>query len=242
VDLKTSKNLLLQQLSSRDIDRLQPHFRQQSLEFKQTMVEQGKRVSRVYFIEKGVASVITALADGEAIETGTIGNEGLVGLPVVLGASHSPSRVICQIPGRALVVPSAVIATERGRGGPWFDVLLRFVNFVTAMTAQTAACNRLHAVDARMSRWLLMTHDRVDADDFPLTQEFMAQMLGVSRPTVNIAGATLQKAGFIRYTRGRITILDRAGLESATCECYGRIRHELELMVNGHRAPALRRR
>jgi Mn-dependent DtxR family transcriptional regulator len=107
------------------------------------------------------------------------------------------------------------------------------VSFVTAMVSQTAACNRMHTVDARMSRWLLMTHDRVGVDDFPLTQEFLAQMLGVARPTVNVAGATLQRAGFIRYTRGRITVLDRKGLESASCECYNRIREELEATVNG---------
>jgi hypothetical protein len=126
-----------------------------------------------------------------------------------------------------------VIAEESERGTPWFRLLLRYAHFVNAMTAQHAACNRLHAVDARMSRWLLMTHDRVEADDFPLTQEFLGMMLGVARPTVNIAGATLQKAGFIKYTRGRITVLDRAGLESASCECYFRIREELDHVLNG---------
>jgi CRP-like cAMP-binding protein len=152
----------------------------------------------------------------------------------VLGVRHSSNRVICQVPGRALRIPAAAIEAERVRGGPWFSVLLRYVHFVNAMTAQTAACNRMHAVDARMSRWLLMTHDRVDADDFPMTQDFLAQMLGVARPTVNIAGATLQKAGFIKYARGRVTILDRQGLESASCECYARIQQEFESTMNGH--------
>jgi Mn-dependent DtxR family transcriptional regulator len=110
---------------------------------------------------------------------------------------------------------------------------------MSAMTAQTAACNRLHAVDARMSRWLLMTHDRVDGESFPLTQEFLAQMLGVARPTVNITGATLQKAGLITYTRGRITIRDRASLEDSSCECYRRIRAELDLVVD--RSPSLQK-
>jgi Mn-dependent DtxR family transcriptional regulator len=102
---------------------------------------------------------------------------------------------------------------------------------VTAMLGQSAACNRMHDVDARMSRWLLMTHDRVDADDFPLSQEFLAQMLGVPRPAVNIAGATLQRAGLIAYTGGRITVVDRAGLEAASCECYARIRRQLDAVV-----------
>jgi CRP-like cAMP-binding protein len=141
--------------------------------------------------------------------------------------------VFCQIAGRARVVAARVIEDERMSATSWFGVLLRYVSFVMAMMSQTAACNRMHTVDARMSRWMLMTHDRVGRDDFPLTQEFLAIMLGVARPTVNIAGAELQRAGFIKYRRGRITILDRQGLESASCECYGRIRQELEATANG---------
>jgi CRP-like cAMP-binding protein len=179
--------------------------------------------------------VVTDLDRGETIETGTIGNEGVAGLPALLGVRHSSSRVFCQIPGRALRLPADVIAAERDKATPWFQLLLRYANFANVMAAQSAACNRMHSVDARMSRWLLMTHDRVESNDFPLTQEFLAQMLGVARPTVNIAGATLQKAGFIKYSRGRVTVLDRKGLESASCECYARIRQELEDSLNGRR-------
>jgi CRP-like cAMP-binding protein len=189
-----------------------------------------------------VISVVTDLHHGETIETGTIGNEGLVGVPAVLGVEQSPSRVFCQIPGTATRVSAAIIAKERESGSRWFGVLLRYINFVNAMTAQSAACNRMHAVDARMSRWLLMTHDRVDSDVFPLTQEFLAQMLGVARPTVNIAGATLQRAGFIKYSRGRVSILDRPGLESASCECYRRIREVLEASMDGETRGARRPR
>jgi len=234
VDLRDSKNLLLRQLSATDRARLEPHFIEEPIEFKQPLLEQGKPVGRVYFVESGVMSIVTDLDDGETVEAGTVGNEGLVGLAAVLGSSHSPNRVFCQVPGRARVVAASVIEDEREESTTWFRVLLRYVSFVTAMVSQTAACNRMHTVDARMSRWLLMTHDRAGAPDFPLTQEFLAQMLGVARPTVNIAGATLQRAGFIRYTRGRITIIDRKGLESASCECYKRIREELDATVNGH--------
>jgi CRP-like cAMP-binding protein len=220
-------------MSSDDRDRLGREFREERMDFKQTLAEQGKPVKHVYFVESGVMSMLTTLSDGEVIETGTVGNEGLVGLAAVLGVQHSASRVLCQIPGSAFRVPAEVIAAESERGTAWFRLLLRYVNFVVAMTAQGAACNRMHAVDARMSRWLLMTHDRVDGDEFPLTQEFLSQMIGAARPTVNIAGATLQKAGFIRYTRGRISVLDRQGLESAACECYFRIRDELEATLNG---------
>lgn len=232
--MRDSKNLLLQQLSRADRARLESHFTEEPLAFKQPLLEQGAPAARVYFVESGVMSIVTDLKDGETVEAGTVGNEGLVGLPAVLGSGRSPNRVFCQVPGVARVVDARVIEAERQESTAWFGLLLRYVSFVTAMVSQTAACNRMHMVDARMSRWLLMTHDRVGADDFPLTQEFLAMMLGVARPTVNIAGATLQRAGFIRYTRGRITILDRKGLESASCECYGRIREELDATVNGH--------
>jgi CRP-like cAMP-binding protein len=242
MELKQSRNHLLRQLTPADRERLGPKFQEQNLAFKQMLFEPGQRVDWVYFPESGVISLVTDLEDGEPIETGTIGNEGVVGLPAILGVAHSAGRVFCQIPGRALRLPAGVIAAERERGTHWFQALLKYVHFVTAMAAQSAACNRMHSVDARMSRWLLMTHDRVDSDDFPLTHEFLAQMLGVARPTVNIAGATLQKAGFIEYTRGRITVLDRAGLESASCECYRRIRQELEYSVNGLDRPGMRKR
>ena len=215
-------------MSAEERERLASSFREERLDFKQTLYEQDKTVEFVYFVETGVMSLITEFADGELIETGTVGNEGLVGLPAVLGVHYAPGRAICQIAGRGLRIASEAIRAEANRGSPWFHVLLRYANFVTAMAAQTAACNRMHSVDARMSRWLLMTHDRVDGDEFPLTQEFLAIMLGVARPTVNIAGSMLQSAGFITYRRGRITVRDRTGLESASCECYGRIREELE--------------
>ena len=235
MDLRDSKNLLLRRLSQSDRARLGRHFTEEPLAFKQPVYEQGKPVDRVYFVESGVISIVTDLDDGETVEAGTIGNEGFAGLAAVLGTGHSPNRLFCQIPGRARVVAASVIESERKQNTSWFESLLRYVSFVTAMVSQNAACNRMHTVDARMARWLLMTHDRVGADDFPLTQEFLAMMLGVARPTVNIAGATLQRAGFIRYSRGRITVIDRKGLESAACECYKRIRDELESTLNGLR-------
>jgi CRP-like cAMP-binding protein len=238
MDLKDSHNVLLRQMTPAERRRLGPKFQEQSIAFKQTLFEQGKPVTSVFFPESGVLSAVTDLDDGSAIETGTIGNEGLAGLSAVLGVRHSAGRVFCQIAGRALRVSADVIAAERERSTPWFQLLLRYAHFANAAAAQSAACNRMHAVDARMSKWLLMTRDRVGTDDFPLTQEFLAVMLGVARPTVNIAGATLQKAGFIKYTRGRITVLDRRGLESASCECYLRISQEYEASLNGHLGPA----
>jgi CRP-like cAMP-binding protein len=233
MDLKNARNQLVQRMSAADRDRLSSQFAEEEMDFKQILHDQGQPVDDVYFVEAGVMSLVTELADGEVIETGTVGSEGLVGLPAVLGVRHSGHRALCQIPGRALRVPADVIAAESEQGTTWFRLLLRYANFVNFMNAQVAACNRTHQVDARMSRWLLMTHDRVDGDEFPLTQEFLGQMLGVARPTVNIAGATLQRAGFIEYTRGRITVLDRKGLESASCECYRRVRDELANTLGG---------
>jgi CRP-like cAMP-binding protein len=228
MDFDRARNLLLAQLLPEDRQRLAPHFQPVPLAYKQPLYEQRQRVDHVYFPESGVLSIVTDLEDGEVIETGTVGYEGFVGLPAVLGVDRAADRSFCQIPGFGWRVATAVIAEERRQSTEWFLLLLRFANFFAAMAAQSAACNRTHAVDARMSRWLLMTHDRVDSDEFPLTQEFLSAMVGVPRPTINIVGATLQKAGFIRYSRGRITITDRRGLETAACDCYNRIRRELE--------------
>ena len=160
------------------------------------------------------------------VETGTIGSEGMVGLAWFLGADRAPDQAICQIAGSAKRMDASVLSDATLRDGELGNLLLRYTNAVIKMIAQTAACNRLHPVEERLSRWLLMTLDRVGSTNFPLTQEFMATMLGVRRPTVNIAGSTLQKAGLIRYSRGKITVLDRAGLEAASCECYAQIRDE----------------
>ena len=140
-------------MSAADRERLGSEFHDERIDFKQTLVQQGKAVKDVYFVESGVMSMVLDLGHGEIIETGTVGNEGLVGLPVLLGVAHAPSRVLCQIPGRALRVDAGVIAGESEQATDWFRLLLRYANFVNAMTAQAAACNRLHAVDARMSRW-----------------------------------------------------------------------------------------
>ena len=152
-----------------------------------------------------------------------------------LETNRGTDRAICQVAGSAKRLSAAIVHAERKRpDSQLLSVALRYTTAVIKMTGQTAACNRLHTVEERMSRWLLMTLDHVGNNEFALTQEFLAQMLGVRRPTVNIAGATLQKAGLIRYTRGKIAVVDREGLEAASCECYVRIRDEFALAL-GHR-------
>lgn len=223
---QTHRNKILEKLSPTDYERLAPTMQRVKLDYKEVLIEPNRPIEHVYFVEGGVVSLVTDLQEGGVIESGTIGNESMVGTSVVLGVTQSPSRQFVQIPGEAVRMPAQVIADERRRGGVFAEALLRITHATIAMLSQCVACNRAHAVEQRMSRWLLMTHDRVDAPDFPLTQEFLAQMLGVHRPAVNIAGGALQRAGLIRYSRGKITIVNRQGLEQASCECYEVIRRE----------------
>jgi CRP-like cAMP-binding protein len=216
------RNRILGALNGDEYARLVPHLTETPLEFKEVLHEQGDRIESVYFVEEGVVSLVTLLEDGE-IETGTVGNEGMIGVHGFLGAEKANERAICQIPGRALRMPLQALQREPA-DGPLCQRLLRYINALMAMLAQTAACNRAHTLEQRMCRWLLMTLERVGREQFPLTQEFLAQMLGVRRPTVSLAGSALQRAGLIRYSRGRITIVDREGLEAMSCECHERIR------------------
>jgi CRP-like cAMP-binding protein len=221
-----SRNQILMRLNREDYERLRPDLQQVSLSIKEEIYEPGRRINHVYFPESGVISIVKQMDDGTAIETGTVGNEGMVGLPVVFGIDTTSSRAFCQVPGQAIRVKAEIVLAERQRGGPFAELMMRYANATMAMLAQSVACNQAHAVEERMSRWLLMTHDRVGEDSFLLTQEFLAQMLGVRRPTVNLAGRALQRAGLIRYTRGKITIVSRKRLEDASCECYFHIRDE----------------
>src|SRR5262245_8264541 len=227
-----TRNALLHQLSNGDYERVRSHLKDVALQFKQVLYEPDGPVDAVYFVEQGVVSLVTLLDDGATVETGTVGNEGVAGLPVFLESERGTERAICQIAGRAKRLSAEIVRAERRRADSQLrSVVLRYTSSVIKMTAQTAACNRLHTVEERMSRWLLMTLDRVGNNEFALTQEFLAQMLGVRRPTVNIAGATLQRAGLIRYSRGKIAVVDREGLESASCECYARIRDEFAIAL-----------
>ncbi len=231
---RDTRNAILRHLPDAEYERLRPHLNDVTLDFKQVLYEQDGSVDAAYFVEHGVVSLVMPLQDGATVEVGTVGNEGLAGIPLFLANHRAGERGICQIAGAAKRLPAAVVADERRRAdSPMMAIVLRYVSAVIRMTSQTAACNRMHPLEERMCRWLLMTLDRVGRTDFALTQEFLAQMLGVRRPTVNIAGATLQKAGYIRYSRGKITVIDREGLESASCECYARIRDEFALVLNG---------
>jgi CRP-like cAMP-binding protein len=221
-------NRILRRLPPHELARFAEVLELVPLTLGQPVYEQGKPVAHAYFPESGVISVVTELLGGEVIETATIGREGMVGLAAFLGMSNASGRAFCQVPGHAHRVRADALIAEADRGGALARVLLRFTNAFMAMLAQSAACNRAHSLEERMCRWLLMMRDRVDTDTFPLTQTFLGQMLGVRRPTVSLAGASLQKAGLIQYRRGKMTILDRVELEAASCECYAFVRQQFE--------------
>lgn len=196
------------------------------------VVEQpGRPVEHVWFPRNGVLSMVSQMADGSSVEVATVGREGFTGLPLLLDDRAMANRVFVQIPGEADRLPAAAFAALIERLPALRRLMLRYALALVTQVAQGSACNRLHPVEARCARWLLMTHDRVDGDAFPLTQDFLAQMLGASRPSVSIAAGVLQKAGLIRYTRGVIEVLDRPGLEAASCECYGVIAGEFRRLT-----------
>lgn len=179
----------------------------------------GKTISEVFFPIDCVLSVVTRMHDGNMIEVGTIGREGNSAIPLLLGATTTANECYCQVPGRAVKMSAELFSRLRD-DAKFTKVLNRFVQAYVNMLGQLAACNRLHTIYQRCARWLLLTHDRVGLQEFKLTQEYLAMMLGTQRSGVTIAAATLQKAGFISYGRGLIRVLDRPGLELASCECY----------------------
>ncbi len=187
---------------------------------RETLEEAGDPPRYVYFPTSGIISELTVLENGMMIEFATVGREGTTGVPVFLGTGASNMALISQLPGEALRMRSDDFLTEIDRSPGLAAIIKRYSGMMLALVAQSAACNRAHHVDERCARWLLMTHDQAGEEAFPITQEFLAQMLGVSRPSVALSAAALQRAGLISYHRGEMTIEDRLGLEKAACECY----------------------
>jgi len=189
------------------------------LSVRDRIYEANGRIDYAYFPIDSVLSVVTQMKDGNSIEVGTIGCEGTSAIPLLLGGASSANECYCQVPGMAIKIGTDVFQSLR-TGKKFRQLLDRYVQSYVNMLGQLAACNRLHNVYERCARWLLMSHDRVGTDELRLTHEYLGMMLGTQRSGVTIAAATLQHAGFIRYARGVITILDRPGLEDASCECY----------------------
>lgn len=221
-------NLLLAALPAREYRRLLPHLEPVPLEFGDILYEPGDAIPHVYFPGSGIISLLSKVGGRKVLEVGVVGNEGVAGLPAVLGVRASLNRGLVQSAGAAVRVKAAPLRREFERGGALRRLLHRYLHSLLTQISQSAACNRFHGAEARLSRWLLMTHDRVGADEFRLTQQFLSNMLGVRREAVSKAAGALQRRGLVDYTRGRITVLDRAGLEAAACECYRVIRDETD--------------
>jgi CRP-like cAMP-binding protein len=217
-------NRLLTALPPLEYERLSPHLELVSLTPGKILYNAGDIVRHAYFPKGGVISLLSITQDGRTIEVAMIGNEGMMGVPIVLRSGVAPYQMMVQLAGNALRIRENVLRLELDRGGKLQDLLLRYTHSVLIQVAQSAACNRFHTVEERLCRWLLVSRDHVQTDTIHLTQEFLSHMLGVPRTSVTMIAINLQKEGFIRYNRGRITILDRSGLEAASCECYRRIR------------------
>jgi CRP-like cAMP-binding protein len=226
-------NRLLGLLRPSDYARLRPHLQPVRLAYRQPLYDAGKPIEFVYFIETGVGSLVNTMVNGQAAEVGTIGNEGMVGLPVVLGDDKAPTCVYVQVPGAGLRMKAARFKRELAHSASLQTVMLRYAHAVFNQVAQSAACSHFHPIQQRACRWMLMTHDRMQSDDFLLTQEFLAMMLGVQRTGVTAAASALQREGLIRYRRGNVTILDRRGLERRACECYGVSKREFDRLLGG---------
>jgi CRP-like cAMP-binding protein len=220
-------NRLLAALPRAECERLIPHLDLVHLPRGKILFEAGALIRHAYFPLQGVISLLGMTENGETVEVAMVGNEGMVGIPVILGIKVALHRSMVQIPADVLKIRSEVISLEFNRNGKLQGLLLGFTHSLIAQISQSATCNRFHTVEKRLSRWLLVIDDRVRYQTFYLTQEFIAQMLGTPRTVVTVAANKLQDAGFIRYRRGRITILNRQGLESAACECYGIVTNEI---------------
>jgi len=223
--LNIPKNRLLAALPPQELEELSSKLHPVSLSLRQVLHETGAPIEDVYFIQEGVASILTDMADGVSIEVGMIGIEGIVGVAALLGAALSSNQAIVQIPGNALRMNAVKCKKVFDRSAGVRRLALRFTESLLNLSGQTAACNRLHSIEQRCARWLLMASDRIGLDVMPMTHEFLSTMLGVRRAGVTVTAQELQRSGLIRYHRGEVAILDRDGLAESACECY-RIDHD----------------
>jgi CRP-like cAMP-binding protein len=229
-----SRNRILSALPASERQQVFEVVRNVTLPIKTVLFEPGAPIDAVHFPIDGVISLVTPLADGAIVEVATIGNEGIVGVPLV-PLSGLAVRAISQVAGHCLRMDATAFLEWADRS-PAFNALVEsYTQALFGQISQAAACNRLHSSEERLSRWLLMSHDRVGSDEFMITQEFLGQMLAARRSTVSVSAGILQRAGLIRYVRGHVMILDRAGLEAVSCECYTVIKTELDRVVR--RAP-----
>ena len=221
-------NELLAALPAEVLQRLSPALERVPLALKEILHRPGDPIEYVYFPGAGFVSELTVLESGDMVEVATVGREGMVGIFASDGEERAPSLSMVQAAIDVCYrLRATVFREEMDRRGPFHQLMTRYMHAHVGLIMQSTACNAMHTVEQRLARWLLMAHDRVGLDDFPLTQEFLAMMLGVSRPSVTIVAGTLQKAGLITYHRGHLKIVNREELEAASCECYRVVRNLL---------------
>lgn len=221
-------NGLLALLPRKEYERLLPDLEEVPLFFEKVLYEAGGSILDVYFPTCGIVSLLAAVEDRGTLEVGLVGREGMIGLPIFMGVKTSRNLAVVQGAGNAIKMKASDFRKECDNGGSLPRLLRRYTHSLLTQISQTAVCNRFHPIEARLGRWLLMTRDRMEADEFLVTQEFLSNMLGARREGVNKAAGTLQQLHLIRYSRGALSILDRAGLEAIACRCYGIIKEELD--------------
>jgi CRP-like cAMP-binding protein len=227
------RNQLLTALPPELLSRLLPRLRLISLTTRDSLMVPDAPIEAAYFVESGFVSLVTSVEDGTQAEVGLIGREGMVGLPLISGVDTSFVEAFVQGDGSALRMEARVFRAAMEEEPALRTLLLRYLEAMTSQVSQTAACNGRHDLEQRLARWLLMAHDRAGGDEFQITQEFLALMLCVYRPSVSVVASTLQRAGIIRYGRGRITVLDREALEATACDCYRVVKARFERLLGG---------
>lgn len=234
-----ARNRLLRALPPEERKRLRPHLEKVAFSSGQVVCEPGERIDYCYFPTNSVVSLLYTMQDGSTAEMGLVGNEGVLGVALFLGGGSTCSTALVAVAGDAFRLPAKLLQEEIGRPGPLQYLLLRYTQALITQVSQTAVCNRLHSVEQRLCRWLLLCHDRKNCSELLMTQELIANMLGGRRESVTVAAGHLQDAGLIHYCRGRIRILDRAGLESNVCECYRVVEDEFDRLFSRTRKPEL---
>ncbi|MBI5275081.1 MAG: Crp/Fnr family transcriptional regulator [Burkholderiales bacterium] len=230
-DSSADLNHLLAALPGAEFERLQAHLELVDMPLGKVLSESGGRMQHVYFPTNCIVSLLYVLADGASAEIGVVGNEGIVGISLFMGGETTPSRAVVRSAGHALRLQSARLVEEFSRGGATMRLLLRYTQSLITQMTQTAVCNRHHSVEQQLCRALLLSLDRMSGSSLKMTQELIASMLGVRREGVTEAAGNLQRAGYIRYSRGHIDVLNRAGLEGAVCECYSVVKVEYERLM-----------
>jgi CRP-like cAMP-binding protein len=231
IEQSAVRNRLLASLPPAEFRHLAASLTPVTLSLRQFLIEADEPIEAAYFVETGMVSYLAYLEGGEAIEVGIIGSEGMVGMPLILGADRAPAGAMVQMGGTALRISPAALRQAFNESETLRACLLRYMQALYTQVSQTAVCNGHHSLEERLARWMLMAHDRAEGDRFPMTHEFMALMLGVRRSGVTVTAGTLKQAGLIHYAGGHMTILDRPALEAVSCECYGTVQRYFEQLL-----------